>query len=118
MTLYRSGDFTLRLSAESEKTLCANQKAFVQEDVWAGMIYAYFQDCREDYLCSRQLYSWALLKGNDPEIRETREICEIVNTGIASGEITGWKPLKNPRRFGEYGTQRGWERVNKTPAPE
>ena len=117
MTLYRSGDFTLRLSAESEKTLCANQKAFVQEDVWAGMIYAYFQDCREDYLCSRQLYSWALLKGNDPEIRETREICEIVNTGIASGEITGWIPLKNPRRFGEYGTQRGWERVNKTPAP-
>ena len=117
MTLYRSGDFTLRLSAESEKTLCANQKDFVQEDVWAGMIYAYFQDCREDYLCSRQLYSWALLKGNDPEIRETREICEIVNTGIASGEITGWIPLKNPRRFGEYGTQRGWERVNKTPAP-
>ena len=118
MTLYRSGEFSLRLSAESEKTLCANQKDFVQEDVWAGMIYAYFQDCRDDYLCSRQLYMQALLKGNDPDIRETREICEIVNTGIASGEITGWKPLKNPRRFGEYGTQRGWERVNKTPAPE
>ena len=111
MVQYRSGNYTLRLSAESEKLLRTNQKEFTQEDVWAGMIYAFIQDYKGDYLCSRQLYREALQRSNDPEGRETREICEIVNTGIASGEVTGWCQLKNARRFGAYGTQRGWERI-------
>ena len=26
--------------------------------------------------------------------------------------VTGWGQFKNPRYFGEYGRQRGWERDN------
>jgi len=111
MTLYRSGQFTLRLSAESDKLLRANQKDFMQEDTRAGMIYAFIQDYNGDYLCSKLLYKEALQKNDEPEDRDTKEICEIVNTGIASGEITGWRLFKNSRRFPGYGTQRGWERV-------
>ena len=56
MTLYRSGQFTLRLSAESDKLLRANQKDFMQEDTRAGMIYAFILDYNGDYLCSKLLY--------------------------------------------------------------
>ena len=119
MTLYRSGQFTLRLSAESDKLLRANQKDFMQEDTRAGMIYAFIQDYNGDYLCSKLLYKEALQKNDEPEDRDTKEICEIVNTGIANGEITGWRLFKNSRRFPGYGTQRGWERiiVNKSALP-
>ncbi len=42
---------------------------------------------------------------------ETREIFEIVKTGIANGSIQGWHLFPNSRRFEKYGTQRGWERI-------
>lgn len=56
---------------------------------------------------------------DEPHDWETRNICDIVNNGIANGDIVGWNAFKNPKRFGKYGTQRGWERkdaVNKTTA--
>ena len=53
---------------------------------------------------------------NQPAAWETREICEIMNTGIANGAITGWKAYKNPKRYGKYGSQKGWERI-KEPTP-
>ena len=48
---------------------------------------------------------------DDPKQWETREIYEIVNTGIAKGIIQGWRAFTTSRRFEKYGTQRGWERV-------
>ena len=27
-----------------------------------------------------------------------------------NNSVTGWKPFLNPRSFGKYGRQRGWER--------
>ena len=42
---------------------------------------------------------------------ETREIREIVDSGIASGEISGWQKFRNARKFAKYGRQYGWERI-------
>lgn len=36
-----------------------------------------------------------------------------MNSGIADGTIRGWKAYKNPKRYKEYGSQKGWERVNR-----
>lgn len=111
MNQFRSGQYSLRLSSQSEKLLCVNQKDFMQEDTKAGVIYAFIQDFQGDFLCSKLLYSQAFKKSNEPEDWETREIREIVNTGIANGELSGWQQFKSPRRFPGYGTQRGWERI-------
>ena len=63
-------------------------------------------------LCSMQIYREGLNHPyDDPKQWETREIYEIVNTGIAKGIIPDWRALSSSQRFEKYGTQRGWERV-------
>ena len=47
-----------------------------------------------------------------PATWETREICEIMNTGIQSGAIKGWRAYENSKRYSKYGLQRGWERFD------
>ena len=118
MVQYRTGTLSLLLSPEAEKELRGRQRDFMQEDARAGMIRAYIQDYKGDYLCSRQLFREAYKKDGEPEDWETREICEIVNTGIAAGDIPGWRQFRHPRRFAAYGTQRGWERIIPVNNPE
>lgn len=48
---------------------------------------------------------------DEPKTYETREIREIVDSGIASGEISGWQKFRNARKFAKYGRQYGWERI-------
>lgn len=48
---------------------------------------------------------------DEPKNYETREIREIVDSGIASGEISGWQKFRNARKFAKYGRQYGWERI-------
>ena len=116
MTIYRSGKYKLSFSAEMNAYLKAHQQDFMQEDTQAGMIYAYLEDYNGDRVCSKQLYEVALGNCNPPAEWETRAICEIMNTGIASGSIQGWIAYKNPKRYKKYGSQKGWERVNQPPA--
>lgn len=88
----------------------------MQEDTCAGMIYAFLDDFTGDRVCSKMLYAEALGNTfNQPAAWETREICEIMNTGIANGTIKGWVAYKNPKRYAKYGSQKGWERVKEQP---
>ena len=117
MTIYRSGDYKLTFSAEMDDQLRTQQQDFMQEDTQAGMIYAFLEDFTGNRVCSKLLYAEALGNTfNQPASWETREICEIMNTGIASGAIKGWKAYKNPKRYSKYGSQKGWERI-KSPEP-
>ena len=117
MTIYRSGDYKLTFSAEMDDQLWTQQQDFMQEDTQAGMIYAFLEDFTGNRVCSKLLYAEALGNTfNQPASWETREICEIMNTGIASGAIKGWKAYKNPKRYSKYGSQKGWERI-KSPEP-
>lgn len=115
MVIYRSGDYKLSFTAEMENSLRTQQQDFMQEDTQAGMIYSFLEDCDYDRVCSKLLYAEALGNTfNQPQSWETREICEIMNTGIANGTIKGWKAYKNPKRYGKYGSQKGWERIKIT----
>lgn len=112
MVIHTSGQYTLHLSKDAEQQLSLVQEGFQQEDTKAGQIYAFMESYTGDKLCSRQLYREALDHPYDePKQWETREIFEIVNVGIASGRIQGWRAFPNSRRFEKYGTQRGWERI-------
>ena len=115
MVIYNIGDYKLTFNAEMNDQLRAQQQDFMQEDTQAGMIYAFLEDFTGDRICSKLLYAEALdNKFNQPAAWETREICEIMNTGIANGAIKGWKAYKNPKRYSKYGSQKGWERIKVT----
>ena len=112
MELYRKGNYRPILSRENEQYLKEFQKNFMPEDAMAGMIQAYLDGYKGDKVCSKQLYHEALNHPyEEPKSWELREINNIMNT-----VITGWKAFVNPRNFGVYGRQRGWERDNKVPA--
>ena len=111
MVIYRSSDYKLTFDPEMEKDLQTMQQDFMQEDTLAGQIYAFLDDFTGDRVCSKLLYAEALGNTNQPQPWETREICEIMNTGIANGTIKGWQIDKTPKRYGKYGKQRGWQRV-------
>ena len=116
MVMYNSDDYKLTFSAEMDDQLRAHQQDFMQEDTQAGMIYAFLEDFTGDRVCSKLLYAEALDHPyNQPQSWETREICEIMNTGIANGTIKGWRAYKNPKRYAKYGSQKGWERVKEQP---
>lgn len=116
MVIYRSGDYKLSFTAELENNLRDRQQDFMQEDTQAGMIYAFLEDFTGDRVCSKLLYAEALGNTfNQPAAWETREICEIMNTGIANGTIKGWRAYKNPKRYAKYGSQKGWERIKEQP---
>ncbi len=114
MEEYNRGNVQLKLSRELEKAVKDYQQMFMPEDVDAGLILAFMQETAEDKVCSKQLFKEAL--GNEyvqPQRWQTNDICEIVNTLIASGQLNGWKAFSSPKRFtkGGYGTQKGWERI-------
>lgn len=118
MTLYRAGNYSLKFSDAMREKLILQQQDFMQEDTQAGMIYAFLEDYTGDKVCSKQLYTEALGNTNSPADWETHAICEIMNTGIASGEIKGWAAHKAAKRYGRYGVQKGWERVTKAETDE
>ena len=112
MEIYRSGNFSLKLSKELDKQIKEYQKAFTPEDADLGMILAFMQDTKEDRVCSKMLFSEALK--NDyiqPQRWQTNEICEEVNYLIQTGQLAGWRAFDSPKRFRNYGTQKGWERI-------
>lgn len=119
MALYDSGKYSTHLDRDMEKQLAHEQERFMQEDTLAGQIYDYFDHFQGDKICSIQIYREALGHSyDDPKQWETREIREIVNHGIETGDIRGWRPFTTSRRFDKYGTQRGWERIPVSDATE
>ena len=118
MVDYLSGHYRTHLTKEDEEHLKAEQESFSQEDTLAGQIYDYMDQYKGNRLCSIQIFKEGLDHlTDDPKSYQTREICDIVNNGIATGCITGWRAYSNSRKFPKYGSQRGWERVTADPEP-
>ena len=110
MAMYSAGDYSLTFPAQMYSALTERQKDFMQEDTLAGQIYAFLEDFTGDRVCSKLLYAEALGIDRPPQSWETREICEIMNTGIQNGDIKGWRAYASSQRYVKYGLQRGWER--------
>ena len=113
MEIYRRKDFKLKLTPEMEAEVKRRQKEFMQEDVDAGLILAFMESYTGDRVCSKQLFKEALHNEFAKPARwQTNEINEIMNQLIHDGALTGWRYFSSPKRFGgEYGTQKGWERI-------
>ena len=96
MTVYRSGEYSLRLSRAMETQLAREQEQYQQEDVLTGQIIGFMETYEGDKLCSKQIYKEGLDHPyEEPRQWETREIYEAVNTAIASGRIRGWRPFSS-----------------------
>ena len=84
------------------------------EDDWrVGAIEEFLSSLHKgDKVCSRQLQREALTIGDDkphdPDMRESREIGDIMD------KMDGWERIAKTSRFGSYGVQRGWIKVAET----
>ena len=106
MTIYRSGEYSMKFSKEIQKQLVEIQQDFMPEDTEAGQIQGFLEHYTGNVVCSKQLFKEALGHAFDePKRWQLHNINEIMNT-----VVTGWKPFSNPRMFAGYGRQRGWER--------
>ena len=106
MTIYRSGEYSMKFSKEIQRQLVEVQKDFMPEDTEAGQIQGFLEHYTGNVVCSKQLFKEALGHAfEEPKRWQLHNINEIMNT-----VVTGWKPFSNPRMFAGYGRQRGWER--------
>ena len=114
MEIFRAGNVTLKLPVWMEEELRIRQRQFMQEDVDAGLILAYMEIYRGDKVCSKQIFREALHNEYaQPQRWQTNEINDIMNQLIRDGSLTGWRYFDSPKRFpDDYGTQKGWERIN------
>ena len=113
MTLYKSGNYSMKFSKEMGKQLVEIQQDFMPEDTDAGQIIGFLESYGGDVVCSKQLYREALHHEYDePTRRQIHNINEIMDTAV-----TGWKKFQNPRMFAGYGRQKGWERESGNEVP-
>ena len=106
MTIYRSGEYSMKFSKEIQRQLVEVQKDFMPEDTEAGQIQGFLEHYTGNVVCSKQLFKEALGHAfEEPKQWQLHNINEIMNT-----VVRGWKPFSNPRMFAGYGRQRGWER--------
>lgn len=113
MTLYKSGNYSMKFSKEMGKQLVKIQQDFMPEDTDAGQIIGFLEGYAGDVVCSKQLYREALHHEYDePTRRQIHNINEIMDTAV-----TGWKKFQNPRMFAGYGRQKGWERESGNEVP-
>lgn len=112
MVIYKSGKYSLKLSAELEEEIRRRQTEFLQEDADAGTILGFLESYRGDKVCSRQLFKEALGHEYDqPTRRDINNINDIMQQLLQDGRLKGWSRFNSPRRFGTpYGTQKGWAR--------
>lgn len=107
MTVYRSGEYSMKFSKEIQHRLIEVQRDFMPEDTEAGQIQGFLEHYSGNQVCSKQLFKEALGHTfEEPKRWQLHSINEIMNTAV-----TGWKAFSNPRMFAGYGRQRGWERI-------
>ena len=112
MVIYRSGEYSLQLSKEASKQLKQEQTTFMPENTLDGQVLGFMEQTAYKQVCSTLIFAEALHSGTltRPQAWETRNICDVVNNAIASGELKGWHSYQGSRRYALYGKQRGWER--------
>ncbi len=83
----------------------ALQEESVSDDGKIGIITEYLENKKRT--CALEIWQNALNESGRPQKWQAGEINNII------AAIPGWKKMKNPGRFGEFGFQRGFEYVNK-----
>ena len=78
------------------------------EDTLAGQVLGFMEQTTYKQVCSTLIFAEALHSSSlaKPQAWETRNICDVVNNAIASGELKGWHSYQGSRRYARYGKQR------------
>lgn len=106
MTEYVPGKCVLKIPSKIEKQLEQVRNDFMVEDNDTGLIQAYLDDLKQDFVCTGQIYQEALGNLGKPKRHESNEIMDIMNN-----RINGWKHGGNStKRFNGYGVQKYWYR--------
>ena len=108
MTIYRSGEYSMKFSKDIREQLVKKQRDFMPEDVTAGKIVEFLARTDHDRVCCQMLHTEALNRPGEPRKWEFHEYCEIMKNYAPE-----WKRFDTARSFGtQYGKQKGWERVS------
>ena len=111
MVIYRSGNWSLTLTPEMEHRLGVFRINFMAEDTSTGMVQAFLDGFKGDYVCTKLLFNECYHMLGEPDRKNIGEINDIMNN-----TIEGWIPGPQ-HRFDRYGQQRSWVRV-KAPGKE
>ena len=104
MEIYKSGNYSLRLPKEMERQMAAYRADFMAEDTATGMIQAWLDDYKGDFVCTKLIYTEAYHMEGEPDRKVIGEINDIMNN-----TVQGWEDGPQ-HRFQGYGQQRSWVR--------
>lgn len=104
MEIYRSGDWSLKLSEEMEHEMSLRRVDYMAEDTTTGMVQSWLDDFKGDYVCTYLIYNDCFKQLGKPDPKAKTEINSIMNN-----TIVGWK-VGPQHRFPQYGQQRSWVR--------
>lgn len=108
MVMYRNGNNRLVFNDALTEILIEMQKNFMPEDFALTMIQAYLEDVDEDFVCSRELFKYALNRGDaNPTRSELIEINRIMRENF-EGDV--WERTEVTHRTKEIKGQKGWVR--------
>lgn len=107
MSMYQSGNKSLRLPPGMEKQMEQRRREFMAEDTTAGLIQLWLDEYKGDHVCTQMLYAEALHQFGKPDRASINEINDIMDHSV-----DGWERASQ-HRFPKYGPQRAWKRVNK-----
>lgn len=103
--IMKSENPKLVLPEECQKEAERLQAASMLDDGKTGLIEAYLENKRRT--CAIEIWKEALNEAGRPAKWQAGEINDIVSS------LPGWRKMKSPGRFGEFGMQRGFEFVDK-----
>ncbi len=106
MVEYKKGTPSLKLPKHLEKQLDVLRNTFMVEDTDAGLVQAYLDELKSDYVCVGQIYKDAYGNLGKPKRHESNDIADIMNNSIV-----GWRHGGTAtRRFEGFGVQKYWVR--------
>ena len=109
MVIYRSGNWSLQLSPEMEHQVGIFRMNFMAEDTSTGMVQAWLDGFKDDYVCTKLIYNECYRLYGEPDRKAIGEINDIMNN-----TVEGW--IQGPQhRFDRYGQQRSWVRCKDLP---
>ena len=111
MVMYRNGNNKLVFNEALSEVLVEMQKKFMPEDFALTMIQTYLEEIDSDFICSKELYKYALGRGDSNASRG--ELIEINRIMRENFEGNDWERTEVTHRTKEFRGQKGWIRIKK-----
>ena len=103
--IYKTESPVLTLPSEYKDCALEKQENALLDDGMKGLIELYLED--KTRVCVPEIWEKALHEKGRPPKWQSSVIGDIIINQIGNG----WQRMKSPTRFGEYGNQRGFQKV-------